>query len=229
MPAKKLLSTSLIISQIFMSWNAYATPSSIEPSAEFTLLQSVLTMQGEDLSRTQMNSQVEQAISQYLNQAKLEGSQDRFEQALIQMGIYTPTQAQAFMSAAQTSVARVAGESSTSTDQQAKLMTAEISQLSALRPEGAQFSACDLFNQNALIAAGVVEAAALSAFFIGVTEADYNPSCSITGYDNVGDSIVNCTSDEHPHAVLGHNLMIYGGIVAAVIALTTWYVDYNCS
>lgn len=101
-------------------------------TAEFTLLENVIALQGQNLSDKDLQAQLGTVLTQYDAIAQKDGRAGRLGQAMVALGVYTPAQAQQFMTDVQSAA-------SSSVDFQTVL-----GQALAKAPEGAQFSWCAL-------------------------------------------------------------------------------------
>ena len=134
---KKVLVSLLMLSQL----TTFAFAGNSSATAETTLLKTVVALQGENLSQAEMQAQLKAAVSKYLANAPQQGQQERMEQALVALNIYTPEQAHGFVTDAHSAAARVEN-AKISGEQLSNTMNSEMSKLAGLHPAGAQFSAC---------------------------------------------------------------------------------------
>src|ERR1700722_18977578 len=100
----RLISVSMIISQIGLVplVRAQVVPAQVEPTQvgatitttpELDLLRNVITLQGLKLTSDQFEKDVSDVVSQYLATAPSSGQQERLQQALVDLGVYTAEQA----------------------------------------------------------------------------------------------------------------------------------------
>jgi hypothetical protein len=202
MKKSKLIALVLVGSQIIgvsVFANTAVVPS-ISP--ELMLVQNVIALQGMTLSQDALQTQIASAMSDYLAQAPTEGQADRLSQALVDLKIYTPSQAQAFVAEAQSIEAKIDANATSESSLQAGLSQA-VDQLSQLHPAGAEFSECSIGNGTRWVVA-FTNPPSLGALISGIA------------LYALGD-----------HEV-GKPLMIYGGLtfVAGSVALNL--VDGKC-
>lgn len=248
MKMNKAMSILLIASQFTLSSMAFASgpTATTSMSPEMTLLEGVFAMQGQNLAGPEKSNQISKLLNSYTASAPADGRQDRMQQALVQLGVYTPAQAQSFMNAATSAEGAVRVTQATAADQTRQALSKEMVQLAQLHPTGAEFSACNLET------AGVVTLAAGAATALAGLVLRYdNPSCyqqylgssdtcgyGLYGYyDSYGDWTCSTTDyygpticdqqDYYPHRSLGNGLLIGGGVAAAVGAIIL-IIDQNC-
>lgn len=135
---KKMISLILITTQASFATLAWAD------NSETALLENVIALQGQKLSASEMTTQSQKILSNYLASANPEGAQQRLEQALVTLGIYTPAQAAAFSADAQSAGARLSAAKITDQQKRSALFAQEISRVAEMHPTGAQFSSCTL-------------------------------------------------------------------------------------
>lgn len=238
MTFKKGISTLLIASQVAMTSMAFAASApAASASPEFSMLQSVFALQGQKLSDQARQAQIGKILGTYTNAAPADGRTARLQDALVQLGVYTPAQAQQFMKDAQASEAAVRATQQFSADQTHAALAQQIVHLAQLHPAGAQFSKCEI-----AVTVGLV--GALTAF-VGIALIYDNPSC----YNDVLGSATGCTysyntnpvcfdstiygptvctrPDYYPNRKTGNGLLIGGGIAAAVGALV-YFAGGDC-
>jgi hypothetical protein len=230
MTFKKSVSLILIGSQLSLAQAAFASPAqALARSPEFNLVESVIALQGAKLSANDEQNQITQAMTEYLVAAPTTGQQARLQQALIDLGVYTPAQAASFTADAQAVETKVAASNPSSADEASQTMSAEIAELSNLHPVGAQFAGqCEL-------GWGMTSAGPVAAL-VGLCLRFDNPTCTTqetTGVDTLGQVVTiegptTCTqANDYPHAAIGDQLMIYGG-VASGVGLLLMYLSDGC-
>jgi hypothetical protein len=132
------------------------------PSPEFTLLQKTIALQGEALSPSDLLSQTSDAVSRYISTAPAQEQQQRMQQALVDMNIYSPLQAQSFVSDAQSRAQSMVG-AEVSAEQTASFdISAEVAELTQFHPNGAEFSTCSTIGTVTGILGGIVLATGLT-------------------------------------------------------------------
>jgi hypothetical protein len=136
---KSTVSLVLMTSQLGLSATAFGAPSN-SPSPEAVLLENAIVIRGSGLSSDAVQSQINAAVASYADNSPTDGRSERLQQALVDMGIYTPSQAQELASEAQTA----AGSMTTrSNDIDQSKLSAELTQILQTQPLGAEFSGCD--------------------------------------------------------------------------------------
>jgi hypothetical protein len=222
---RKLVSIVLVFTQISFASLAFGDTSQDSGSAspEAVLLQNVIALQGMKLSQQQMDTQVGQAVSTYIATAPETGQQERFQQALVSLGIYTPAQATAFVTDAQASANRVAANADqiNSVDQLSSAMQSEVTTLAQLHPTGAQFSFCDMTTGAVLAMGGIFTMIAGSVVYA------YNPTCTLPEQSPIPTQ--GCVyPGVHPHATLGYTLMAVGGVAFGIGAIAAFLGVDGC-
>jgi hypothetical protein len=104
MSFNKSVSVLMIASQIGCVSLASAGASAAAPvavSPEFKMLQSVLALQGQSLSSTEAQQKVSGTVSEYLSTAPQAGQQARLQQAMVDLGVYSDSQAASFVADSQ--------------------------------------------------------------------------------------------------------------------------------
>lgn len=124
-----------------LTWAA-STPANSGPSPENSLVESVIALQGQNISQTAMQKQMVALMTQYNSVADHTGQLQRFQQALVDLGVYTSAQAAEFTASAAAAASKVGSTSAQSVDVASKAMVTEIQQLAANHPVGAQFAGC---------------------------------------------------------------------------------------
>lgn len=131
--------TALLMSVSFASQLAFAgTPSQVTP--EKILLKNVIALSGEGLSADQAQEQTVAVISNYEKTASQAGQLERLRDATVELGLYTPDQAQAFVENIHGSLQPVVEAGYASAQDRNQALATALSQIEA--PKGAQFSAC---------------------------------------------------------------------------------------
>ena len=130
----KKITALFVMSTLVAQTLVWAAPTA---TPEFTLVESMVALQGQKLSQSALQSQATQLLSSYNTVAKKEGQNERFKQALVGLGIYTPSQADSFMSDASGAAQRIGAQNMNET-----AMNLEIQTLANVHPMGAQFSMC---------------------------------------------------------------------------------------
>jgi hypothetical protein len=138
---KKTLSLALIVSQAVTAVAAYASPTE-QNTPEMKLISSMIALSGQSLSQAQLESRLSAELKQYDQSAPEEGRDERTEQALVKLGVYTPEQAHVF-------------------EVQSKGALASPEKLASLpQPMGAQFSECQqAIGVGALAGLGIIAGA----------------------------------------------------------------------
>jgi hypothetical protein len=225
MTSKKI--SLLVLASYLSSFSAMAAAPVASP--EHVMLQSIIALQGKNLSQNDIQTQSSSVISKYLAVAPQDGQQARLEQAFVDLGIYTADQAHSYVADAQKAAAQASSKDT---------MATEIVQLAAHHPAGAQFSYSlgflDINDCTVGIGLAVVGAAAL---IYGADEYSNNPTCTTptesgTGYDpKTGDYVdvtiatgpTTCTKQNYyPHRSAATTSLAVGGVVAAVGGLLAW-------
>src|SRR6185437_11172811 len=143
MTFRRTISVLLVVSQLFGLELGFAQDQG--PSPELLLLEQAVALDGTTVPKSQMTVQLQEAVTKYLATARPQGQQARLADALVQLGMYTPTQASSFLADAQNASSHLL-EGMTEQEDTSRLKSAfvgEVSQLMATHPSGAQFSACD--------------------------------------------------------------------------------------
>jgi len=135
----KLISSLLIASTLFAQLSALASDT---PTPEVNLLENVIALQGQKLSNDQFQSTLQPLVQNYLAIAPEDGRQDRLEQAMVTLGIYTPAQASELRTETEDAARTVLSDSSLSPSQRNTLLNKEIMQVASVHAGGAEFSAC---------------------------------------------------------------------------------------
>ena len=112
------------------------------PSAEMNLLQSAIALQGQSLSPQEEQAQISALVANYAKTASIEGQEQRMEQALVSLNMYTADQAHSLMSSVEASSQNLSAANNEEALQ--ANLSQEISSLAANYPAGAQYSRCDL-------------------------------------------------------------------------------------
>lgn len=235
MSFNKIVSLVLIGSQMGLGTIAFGATTATTTTAtpEFTLLENVIALQGMNLSQSDMQTNVKNLLQDYSAKAQVTGQTDRMQAALVDLGVYTPAQAAGFASSAQASAAKITASNPGTNDQAAVLMGAEINQLVGLHPAGAQFSGCSIANLGDGDVASAVLGAGAVTLIVGLVLRFDNPTCVTPvvgttvvygpdGYEGTATDYgpTTCSVDNYyPHAQAGDDVMIAGGIVAAVGAV----------
>ena len=136
MSLKQTVSLFLIVSQLgsLTAMAAPAATTTIARTPEFSLLEKMYSLQGQDPTSDSTKTQVKSALVEYSATAQVEGQSERLQKALTDLRAYTPEQAATFVTDAQ-----IAGQ----TD--ANHFSTAIQQLAMNHPMGAQFNnACGL-------------------------------------------------------------------------------------
>ena len=127
---KKFTAVVLCVSQLSLTLAASAdTP---KPSSEFILLKTAIALQGADLSQQDAVARLGSALTLYDQTAEKTGQIERLQQAMVDLGVYTPDQASDFVTGAQLAVSSGAD------------LPTILSQTMTHAPAGAQFSGCIL-------------------------------------------------------------------------------------
>lgn len=151
MRSSKALAFCLLACQ-FTGLSAFADETDSSVSAEETLLIKAFELQGEGLSTADLLNAINASLSDYFAHASPDGQQERLEQALIDLRVYTPEQARFLIGDAQAGFDRLTAQASSenrSTLQSS--VTTEIGRLVAVHPTGAQFSGCTALNTAAIV------------------------------------------------------------------------------
>jgi hypothetical protein len=214
------------------------------PSPESTLMQTLLTLKGLDLSKQEMQLEMSKVVANYDQAAPVDGRSDRLQTALVDLEIMTVQQAKAFVGRANQAEATV--ETAPTAEAKAQALQDQLTLFGRINPVGAQFSA-------ACTVGLVATLGGIMTMFIGYDDATTNPTCHpdqskpysceqqvcqqcSDGYDDNGNAQYhqcNCTyvnetcyptvcdkPDYYPHARRGHITMYAGAAaIAAGIAL----------
>jgi hypothetical protein len=229
------ISTMLIFTNILgISSGAFADSSgaSSSPTAEMTLLTNVFAASGTRLAKNQLNPLIQTAIQNYDQTAPLEGRDQRLAQAAVDMGLYTPTQAQEALSSLNSSPNTQSVTSGTSGQ-----VSAEIQALLAKQPQGAQFSSC-AFAQAGAVTIPLAAVGALVTGIMGLVYYYKNPTCTCTLYGQasnqygvyqVCESQVCSTPNDYPDRPLAINYYYatagFAALIITGIVLNSVYGD----
>jgi len=137
----KKLSTFVLILVQFTGF-AYADPSSSAHaiSPEMTLLEQVIVLQGSETQGAKLQQEIATAVSTYIQSSPTEGRSSRMEQAIVDLGIYTPAQAESFMGDIAKAQQEMGTAESNSTQQISNFAYQQTQRIVAMHPAGAQFS-----------------------------------------------------------------------------------------
>ena len=102
------------------------------PSPEFTLLENVVALQAQDLPQQEVENRLNTLLTGYTSTANPEGRGERLQQAMVNLGVYTPAQAAAF-------IQEVKQTASSGAD-----VNTALGELLSTPADGAQFSWCAL-------------------------------------------------------------------------------------
>lgn len=184
-PISSFLITSLLASYPSMFAVADSSPTSTAGlSPEVTLLQNVIALRGSNLRTADIQQKMTDEVSAYVNSAPQEGQQERMEQALVALGVYTPAQAETFTQEVQDAETRVEATNPASVQQFSNLMNQEVAQLINLRPNGAQFTLCsDGINITPLI--GMVITGGVTTYFTVKAIQDKRDAPNSVGSDSL--------------------------------------------
>jgi hypothetical protein len=223
---QKKISLLMIVSYLGSMSAMAAAPTTKTP--ERVMLENIMALQGQKLSADEVQARSADAVSKYLAVASADaGQQARLEQAFVDLGIYTPAQAQSYVADAQ----KAAGNA-TSKDS----MAAEIAQLAAQHPAGAQFSLSD-YDINICTVSAAVAVAGLAGLLWGADKYNENPSCSTpsengTAYDPANGQVLEVTiatgpttctkANYYPYNHAATNGMVIGGVVAVAAGVLAW-------
>jgi hypothetical protein len=144
MTFKKIISYMLITTQMGVTSMAFASAATSQaPTAtpEFQLLSSVIALQGQKLTQQQARVQLSADVNHYTGTAPTEGQQLRFQQALVDLGVYTSQQASSFVTSASAQALKLGAAQPG--DKVSTQVASDLYQIASLHPTGAQFSACD--------------------------------------------------------------------------------------
>lgn len=145
---KKSAAIVLCITQLSFGF----TSSGTQTSPEFSLLQNVIALEGQNLSQDTMTARLGTVLTQYETASQNDGRADRLKQAMVSLGVYTADQADQFV----TDAMEVAASAANPSDTGAMLTT-----LMSRVPQGAQFSYCLLGGGFLTVFGGV-------ALFVGL-------------------------------------------------------------
>jgi len=160
MRCKKLLTFGLVLVQF--TGFAFADPSPSAPSVspEMTLLEQVITLQGSEIQSAKLQQEVATAVSAYIQSSPVEGRSSRMEQAMIDLGMYTPAQAKSFVQDIADAQQELGTAKPNSTQQISSFAFQQTQRIVAMHPAGAEFSTdCST--------GGIVQFTIGSALFIG--------------------------------------------------------------
>ena len=156
-------------------------------SPERVLLESVISLQGEKVTQTQAQTELQNALKTYVAATTADAPevrQQHLQGALIELGIYTPAQASAFVTQANAQAKKLGSNAS------AQAVVSEIQTLAKLAPQGAQFSACSALDPLALTSFGTF----MVAWIAGASDYldnDAIPQMMDVAYGAFGISIVS--------------------------------------
>src|SRR5690348_12149524 len=131
--------TSLLMACAFLShtliWAAPTETAQATSSAELTLVESIIALQGEKLSAEVAQQHYQQILAQYQSQASVDGQKERLKAALVEVGAYTPSQAETFVNDS-----AIEANNVTQQGYSQESVSNAVQHLAALHPTGAQFS-----------------------------------------------------------------------------------------
>jgi hypothetical protein len=155
MKLHRSVALSLIVSQL-STGALWAAPTNSNVTPEFTFIESVIALQGQNLKPTDLDQQLKSVYSTYVSSAANaeDGQQQRLTQALIDLGVYTPAQANGFVADAANATQSLSSVDVKGAD--ASQLMSEFSALANLHPMGAQFSACDILSANTAVGVGAM-------------------------------------------------------------------------
>lgn len=234
------LVTSLVLAAFSMNGIAMASP---VRSPEFNLLEGLIRVSGSYDARTpdgaaHIQQSTDAAVTQYLANptSDPDTATQNMKDAMVEMGIYTPSQANQFLLDAQAGVKAVLTKQGASDEEMSKQLATEILTVSRMNPVGAQFSGCDF--GTGLGIAGIVGLAGsgVTAAVGGIIRL-FNPNCTTeqipvttTTTDNsplgiVTTTVTNYKSEKvcgpNPHDATSDSILKYAGLAAAASAVTT--------
>lgn len=138
---KKFIAAALILSQSSIAFADAGTATTAAHTPEYLMFHRALALQGQDFSDAEVQSRLNDSVLEYAKTADPQGQEQRIKQAFVDLGVYTPEQADAFVTDANTWAPKIA--SATSTEEQMQIKAAAVKQLALAHPmAGAQFSGC---------------------------------------------------------------------------------------
>src|ERR1700722_1369480 len=105
MKTNKLVSWTLILSQVAFALAQSASADVRTPEAQ--LLKRAIAIQGQALGATEAQTEMKNIVDAYMATAPVDGQNERMEQALVDLKMYTANQAHSFMADANAATARV--------------------------------------------------------------------------------------------------------------------------
>jgi len=136
---KNLVTLLIIASQIQFTVALAATPTVTPVTPELELIANLLALQGQDSHSAQIQGQILSLMEHYKETAPVAGQQDRIQEAMVDLNLYSPAQVEEMKNQLQQSY-----------ENTSSLNNAVMGILSQ-NPQGAQFSGCD-----AVTVAGIV-------------------------------------------------------------------------
>lgn len=236
---KKMISIFMIGSQLALT-SAFAANSPAVTSPEFTMLENVMALQGQKLSDSARQAKIDKILGAYTASASKDedARSARMQAALVQLGVYTPAQAEQFMSDAKVAELKVRATQAANADQTRPVFASEITKLANLHPAGAQYSMCDIAEWGGIIGVATAVVGLVLRYDNPTCHNDilgYGSSCYYDSYGNwmCGDTTVYGPTycdrqDYYPNRSLGNGLLIGGGVAAAVGALV-YFESAECN
>ena len=128
----KTISLICVLTQLIGATGAFASTQNSNPEKD--LLESVITLQGEKVSATQAQTELQNALKTYVAATTTDAPevrQQHLQGALVELGIYTPAQASQFVSQANAQAKKLGPNASS------QAVLSEIQSLAKIAPQGA--------------------------------------------------------------------------------------------
>jgi hypothetical protein len=171
---KKYIARLLIVSQLALAVPApqsfAASPSEFTP--ESTMLANVMALQGSGASDQINGAEMIDIVTQYMNTSKDDGREQRLQDALVQLSIFTPDQAKTFVGASHDAENAINTNSFDSKEEMRNALVAEVDKISNLNPAGAQFSL------RACAPGGAILTAGIASLIGGIVYSGHDGPCS---------------------------------------------------
>lgn len=225
---KKLVSMLVVGSQLAMySVGALAQNPTVSPEQE--LVEAVIALQGKKVSSETRQAVLSAAIATYVRQAPAAGQNERLEKALVNMAVFTPAQAKAYVADAAKGAEKIEANAN-SADEVRQELPSSIEKLGQLHPAGAQFS------ETSCTAAAIVGGVGLLTAVVGLaigSPSCYTPHEDVVTSGWIGNDYVDvttsvptgptrCSNPSRSDRQTGNQLLVYGAVglgVAGLIAL----------
>jgi hypothetical protein len=232
-----LISAQFIGSQVLMTSASFAgdsssqTPSqaSFQTTSEVVMLSRVLSLQGEPLSEQDRQEELSQILSEYVSTASEDGIQGRLEDALVQLQLFTPSQAAKFVQDSQTAEQKTLN--SETPDQLKQALANQIVQIGQLYPQGAEFSACTALLRTGATSVALGFAGLFAGLFVSAVQTcrpgTQAPPRSSALYTAGSARCMAPTVAAHPD--LGAGIYVGSGVALIVGFLLLFHSDKYCT